>query len=202
MRWQNLFDDLETQLLLEREAEADDRRIEAERLRAARLTLADRLRSSTVRAGVRIRLVDGTSVALRRLHSGADWLAGEELLASGAVVGCVIPLLAVAALELAPADSSRPRCEDRDRADFADDRAPVLSPTAERLTLAIVLGDLARRRLPVTAMTSIGRSHGTIDRVGADHFDLAMHDAGTPRREDAVRVIAVTPFAQLRLVRF
>ena len=46
-----------------------------------------------------------------------------------------------------------------------------------------------------------GIIHGTIDRVGRDHLDIAVHERGTPRRESEVRQHRVVPLAQLRLVR-
>jgi hypothetical protein len=38
---------------------------------------------------------------------------------------------------------------------------------------------------------------GTIDRAGADHLDLALHDAGSPRRARAVTGFRVVPFASV-----
>jgi hypothetical protein len=43
--------------------------------------------------------------------------------------------------------------------------------------------------------------HGTIDRVGRDHLDLAVHEAGQSRRQSAVQQYRVIPLDQLLLVR-
>ena len=50
-------------------------------------------------------------------------------------------------------------------------------------------------------MLASGEVHGTIDRVGRDHVDLAVHDRGEPRREGAVREVRIVPLAALLLVR-
>ena len=55
------------------------------------------------------------------------------------------------------------------------------------MTFGFVLRDLVRRRVGVVVRLSSGRAlTGTIDRAGADHFDLALHEPGTPRRADAI----------------
>jgi hypothetical protein len=79
---------------------------------------------------------------------------------------------------------------------------PAVSLSA-RLGLAFVLRDLCRRRGAVDVSTaSEERLHGTIDKVGRDHLDLAEHEAGVPRRSAAVGRIRILPFDGLLLVRF
>jgi hypothetical protein len=63
------------------------------------------------------------------------------------------------------------------------------------------LRDLCRRRRAVDLDLLTGAIHGTIDRVGRDHVDLALHERGTPRRESEVTQHRIVPLAQLRLVR-
>ena len=72
---------------------------------------------------------------------------------------------------------------------------------SRRLGLAFVLRDLCRRRQSVELVMSDGVTRGTIDRVGRDHLDLAVHEAGTARRESLVSHYRVVPFARLLLVR-
>jgi hypothetical protein len=70
-----------------------------------------------------------------------------------------------------------------------------------RLGLAFVLRDLCRRRRQVEVLTADGVLVGTIDRVARDHVDLAVHEAGTPRRESAVRDVLMLPMTRILLVR-
>jgi hypothetical protein len=71
-----------------------------------------------------------------------------------------------------------------------------------RLGIGRLLRALARDRAPVTAFLADGASlHGTIDRVGADFLDMAVHAAGEARRRRAVldvRLVALTHLAALR----
>jgi hypothetical protein len=222
VRWDNLFNDLSVQLENELDAEDTDLRAEEERLRLGRLILRDRL-SSLARAddlGVRgvlhLRLVSGQTVTVRPQTFGRDWLAGElagELV--GDLVGdladnlarahapgsaasmarlaaCVIPLAAIASVTLQPAQvqetlTSEPESSAR---------------LTDRIGLSFVLRDLCRRRQQVELHTAQGLVTGTIDRVGQDHFDLAVHERGTVRRAGEVRELRLLPFAQVHLVRF
>ena len=66
------------------------------------------------------------------------------------------------------------------------------------MTLGYLLRDLARRRTPMRLGLCDGEAlHGTIDRAGADHFDLAVHDSGQPRRAASVRAFRIVPFTAL-----
>ncbi|MEI5584940.1 MULTISPECIES: hypothetical protein [unclassified Agromyces] len=196
MRWDLLFDDLESQLDREQRDEERALALESERLRLARLALRDRLMAMAAadddRAGVRIELAGGTTLRLRPTTFGRDWLSGTIVGAGerggpGATAQCVVPMAAIAAVSAG-----------RRQVDDSLDRVPDSSTrVAERIGLAFVLRDLGRRRLPVETEALDGRHHGTIDRVGLDHLDLAMHDPGTPRRERDVRGYRIIPFARL-----
>jgi hypothetical protein len=198
MRWDNLFDDLESQLEQELGAEEADVGAEEERLRLGRLTLRDRLIAIT-RPGdggaeqLRLALRDGAIVTVAVGSVGRDWLVGELI---GARRGsCVVPLTAVSGLLPTPEQLARSVA-----ADAAKEPAVSLSA---RLGLAFVLRDLCRRRAAVDVSTVSGeRLHGTVDRVGRDHLDLAEHESGVPRRAGAVGRIRILPFSELVLVRF
>jgi hypothetical protein len=43
--------------------------------------------------------------------------------------------------------------------------------------------------------------HGTIDRVGEDFLDLALHPAGELRRRDDVRGVSAVPLNAMTAVR-
>lgn len=196
MRWENLFDDLEGQLEHELDAEAVDLRAEEERLRLGRLSLRDRLRSlhrSQGRAGtpVTMSLIDGRLVAIMPLTFGKDWLSGDLLDGGAGRVQCIVPLSAIASVQFQRSQLD-PSLDSAD----GDDQ-----PLAARLGLAFALRDLCRRRRAVDLELLVGRVHGTIDRVGRDHFDLAVHDPGSARREREVTQYRSIPFSQLLLVR-
>ncbi|MES2171323.1 MAG: hypothetical protein V4479_11470 [Actinomycetota bacterium] len=191
-RWTNLFDDLAAQL--EHDLIADDVALqsEEERLRLGRLSVRDRLAAVAASgAPVTIALIDSRSVAVRVATMGRDWFAGD--LANGASrrSQVVIPFSALAAIELdaAAVDGS------------LDGREESAEQLTARLGLSFVLRDLCRRRVAVLVVLRGGDAHGTIDRVGRDHFDLAMHDSDAPRRRDVVSGFRVVPFAELVMLR-
>jgi hypothetical protein len=194
MRWESLFEDLEGQLEQELDAEELELRAEEERLRIGRMTLRDRVVAAAHfgdgETAVELSLADGSFLALRLSTYGRDWLAGESTGELGRHGPVIVPVTAVAALSL--------------RSDLVSSSleiAPAGPPLAERLGLAFVLRTMCRRRRAVELTLPGGRLHGTIDRVGRDHLDLAVHEPGTSRRPEAVRQICVVPFAQVLLVR-
>jgi hypothetical protein len=198
MRWDNLFDDLESQLEQELTAEEVDLQAEEERLRLARLGVRDRLRSLASAAAsddrtLHLIVADGSRVAIAPATFGRDWVAGELLEESGRRPQCVVALDAVDGVILS-----------RDQVlGSLDGSGTEESPSAlsARLGLAFVLRDLCRRRQPVEVRLRDGRLHGTIDRVGRDHIDLAVHEPGTPRRESAVSEYRIVRMGQIVLVR-
>jgi hypothetical protein len=198
MRWDNLFDDLESQLEQELTAEEVDLQAEEERLRLARLGIRDRLRSLAAARAVegqtlRLSLADGTRVSIAPATFGRDWLAGELLEESGRRPQCILPLDSVAAISLT---------RDQVLASL-DESGGEESPSAlsARLGLAFVLRDLCRRRQPVELRLRDGRTHGTLDRVGRDHVDLAVHEPGVSRRESAVTEHRIVRLSEIVLVR-
>jgi hypothetical protein len=189
VRWDDLFADLEGQLEQELGAEDLDLAAEEERLRLGRLGLRDRL-AALAGEPLALEVRDGSRVELRVETIGRDWISGST--AGSRHRSCVVPLDAIA--------SVLPGAE-RIAASLA---APSAHPDAlsRRLGLPFVLRDLCRRRAPVDLTTATRALHGTIDRVGRDHLDLAEHDPGEPRRAGAVRAIRILPFSALLLVRF
>lgn len=193
MRWDRFFDDLEDQLASEWEAERVALDTEAERLRLSRVALRERVAALIDRERgtppPSFELTDGTVLAAEVSAAGADWvgLAPTDSRA-GAVVA---PLSAITGIGMPHADllhSARP--------------AASRSPLTERLTFGFVLRDLVRRRVTVTVHQVGARVlSGTIDRAGVDHFDLAVHDPGEPRRTQAVTAHRIVPFPAVAWIR-
>lgn len=191
MRWDRFFEDLEDQLDSEWEAERAALDTEAERLRLSRVSLRERMvalggdpRDHTMH------LVDGDPVRGRVTRVGADWLAavaGDGRIATAIIV----PLWAIADVT-APADAL-----------LASVRgAEAGTALSQRMGFGFVLRDLVRRRIPVSVQIAAGRTlTGTVDRAGADHLDLALHDPGAPRRPENITGYRIVPFAAVRAVR-
>ena len=198
MRWENLFDDLETQLERELTAEELDLEVEEERLRLGRLSLRDRLVSlhesqhgSAYR--IAVTLANGELLVLHPVSFGRDWFSADLAADGGRQLQCIVPLGALVGVALDPALVPRSL-----GAATAPDGHPSLSA---RLGLTFVLRDLCRRRRAVDLVLPAGQLHGTLDRVGRDHVDLAVHDRGAARREREVREIRIVPLPALQLVR-
>ena len=195
MRWDNLFDDLEGQLENELNAEDLELRAEEERLRLGRLALRQRL--TGVLAGpaaspvLRVVLVDGQTLSVRPTTFGRDWLAADLLEAGAGTPQCILPFGAIAAVVL-HTDQVAPSL-----AKVADEPARMV----DRIGLPFVLRDLCRRRKSLQIRTGVGQVTGTIDRVGRDHIDVAVHAAGTLRRASEVQQLRIVPIPQIQLVR-
>lgn len=190
VRWDSFFQDLEDQLSAEWDAERAALDSEAERLRIARLALRDRLRAL---AGgddpLAVELADGTRHELSVAAVGADWIAARSRTAPGGVL--LVPFAALTAV-----GAAEPVLLRSARAVAVPDRM------ADRITLGFALRDLARRRVPVTVGVIGGRAiTGTLDRVGADHLDLALHALDEPRRPAEVAGFRIVPTTAVAWVR-
>jgi len=192
VHWDRLFEDLEGQLASEWESERAALDAESERLRISRLDLRDRLRmlcgagASTV-----IDVASGARVRVRLRALGADWIAAATVEAEGARRAPSTRIIPLSAIRSLGVDHGLLLAS----LDGPDAEAVALR---ERMSLGFVLRDLARRRIAVRVFRSDGSElQGTIDRAGADHLDLALHDAGTARTIAAVRDFRVVPFAAL-----
>jgi hypothetical protein len=187
VRWDELFADLEGQLEHGLGAEEREAQLEEERLRVGRASLRDRIAAvATGGDPLGVRLVDGARLDLVPRTVGRDWASGDL---SGSAAQVVLPLQAVAALLPTPAQVER-------------SLEPVAVGTVtDRISLAFVLRDLARRRRILQLTTLGGVLTGTVDRVGRDHLDVAVHPADAFRRDSAVSRIEVLALSRLLLVR-
>jgi len=178
VRWELLFADLEA-FAEGAERSAFDAEV-ADRARAERsvLTLADRLRGH-LGGALAFRLLTGERVRGRLADVGPDWVLLDD---GGSVL---LPLAAVGGVE----GLSR----------LAEPAAGVLARTAR---MNLVLRRLSRDRAAVRlVLLDSSTLTGTIDRVGADHLDLAQHAPDEPRRAATVRGVAVVRLGALAMVR-
>ncbi|TKJ32090.1 hypothetical protein [Blastococcus sp. CCUG 61487] len=182
MRWQQLFADLEARFEAEQEAAERADLPSRVRLEQGAVRLVDRLRGAVgTTVGLLCRGAGQVSGELTEV--GPDWLLltddrGREcLVASGAVV-------AVAGLGR--------------RTAVVEDDGPVRS----RLDLRRALRGLARDRAAVQLVLDDGTAlTGTIDRVGADHVELAEHAADLHRRAEAVQGVRAVVIDAVAVVR-
>jgi hypothetical protein len=181
VRWDQLFADLESQL--EAEGAAEHRAEVADRTRReqAALTVLDRLaayRGHRIQLGVAgVGRIEGGLVDV-----AAEWLLVEEQPGQPSLVPARswIWLTGIGPLAAVPPGSSM----------------------ARRLGLSSALRALAQQRRPVRVrLTESAEATGTIDRVYADHFDLAEHPADAPRRAADVIGVRLLPVRSVAMVR-
>ncbi|WP_456845986.1 hypothetical protein [Cellulomonas sp. P5_C6] len=172
MRWEALFADMEAQLAAGRLADVRADVAELARAERASVGLDARVLSSVGRP-VRVLVVGGDTVEGDLVDATTEWL----LVATSPVRRALVPLGAVAAVD-----------------GLAEHAAPATGAVGARLRLGHALRALARDRVVVRVDAGGAELTGRIERVGADHLDLA--DVGGAGRG----AWAVT-FATLRVVR-
>lgn len=174
MRWDRLFEDLEGQLrdeeLAQRDADVVDR-IRAER---SRIGLGDRLRRH--RGPIHLVLARGRLIVGDLLDAGAGWVLVQD----GARGRALVPTDGIVEIEgLGWAGSDR-------------------QGVCASLGLGHPLRAFARDRAVVEIEDVIGRSLvGTIDAVGADAFEVALHPRDEPRRPANVSRRPTIPFGAI-----
>ena len=194
MRWDSLFDDLEGQLAREKSLEESDLAAEEERLRLGRLDLRERLIAvHAASAGTRYRVAatvrGGSRVTLHPTSFGRDWMLAD-LTEGSRSVSCILPLAAVQSVSLTPGQTR--------------DSLVAVTPTeapriSDRLGLSFVLRDLCRRRRYVQVESVDSSVRGTIDRVGRDHLDVAVHEP--PRRAAFIDEVRLVSFDDMLMVK-
>lgn len=212
MRWESLFEDLEGQLEREFSAEQRDLGAQEERVRLSQLSMIKRLESQNLWSAshrsdpLRLALTNGEQISLRLDTTGADWISGSIDDGSSDCVRGLIPVNAIDSV------SWRPVAIEASLA-----LAEVRPSNLRRLELRFALRDLCRRRYRVRVALNGGSSTGesasgsyvggaplggTIDRVGNDHLDLAIHDSSTARRDSSVHEIRMVALRSIVIVRF
>jgi hypothetical protein len=177
MRWEQLFEDLASQLEHMSQAERDSEIADRTRAELARVSILDRLRASVGR-NITCALSEGGVVRGRLDRVGADFV-----LLTQAHGETLVPLSAMALLEGVGQGAVS---------------ADVAGRVVSRLGLAAVLRSLARDRS--TVRLRIGGDRvlvGTVQRVGSDFLELAVHDAEESPRRGTVRATPLVPLEGL-----
>ncbi len=192
MTWDALFDDLTEGLESEWEYERAARDAERKRLRVAQTTWHTRLQALvTEREPVAVTLCDARVLSGTLVGFGADWAALSHATAQTLHV---LPDHAVLSFIMQP-ETARASIEAVVSAPNASETRPTL---ASRMTLGYLARDLARRRVAVTVNAGMAwQQHGTIDRAGVDHLDLAVHERDTPRRSRAIGAMHLVRFEHI-----
>lgn len=181
-RWDGLFADLEAQAAAAESAERAAEVEERTRGELAGLGAVDRLRAADGTA-VRLRIAGAGNLSGVVRRVGPDWL----LLAEDAGREAVVPLAAVLGVRGLSRYSAVPGT------------AGVVS---SRLGLRSALRGLARDRSAVRLELTDGTGlSATVDRVGADFVEVAVHAPGEARRRRDVADVELVPFAALAVVR-
>lgn len=178
-RWDHLFADLDAQADA---LAARDRALEVGELARAeisRLALVDRL-APAVGTSIVARSRGGVRFAGTVRQVGPDWVLLDE----GQGREVVLSLDNVVSVTGVGRSTSPP---------------PGPQP---RLGFARVLRGLARDRSPIRVHLVDGSVlDGTIDRVGRDFVELAVHGAGEVRRRSEVRTVEILPQRAISAVR-
>lgn len=168
MRWERLFDDLEARLEAEERAAVEGEVADLVRAERARLPIRDRLRAHQGEPLTWFLVTGDPALTGRLLDVGADWV----LIATGSGEW-LVPLAAVQSV-----------------AGLSRITAPDAGEVARRLGIGVILRGLSRDRAVIRVLLRGSQQVvGTIDRVGADHFDVAVHPDDEPRRERVVREV-------------
>ncbi len=193
MRWERLFAELEARFEELSDEQVDAELADRERVAVGTITALERL-AGALDQSVRFTLAGGGTITGILRSVGPDWL----LVAEGAQRDCLVPWRSVTVAQgltaaTGPALTGLDLRLDLRRAlrGLARDRAPV------QLAVAGWSGDGGS---PIAAGTSVELT-GTIDRVGADFLEIALHAAWEPRRASAVRSVALVPLPSILLVR-
>lgn len=173
MRWEALFADMEAQLDAARTADLVVEVAELTRAERATVSLFDRLRAARGEP-LTVRTHGGEQVTGVLRDAATQWILLDAQGRSS-----LVPLGAVTAVRGLTRHS-----------------AGAAGVVERRLTLGHALRALARDRAVVQVVTDGGELTGRVERVGADHLDLAVGHVETRDGEPWA-----VPFAAIRVVR-
>lgn len=184
MRWEQLFNDLDARFGELADAEMMAELADRQRVAAGAISVVERV-SGAVGRPIRIRTTAGVTISGTLRQVGPDWLLLQE--APGREV--VLALRAATIIEGLSAATG-----------------PAIKGIELRLNLRYALRGMARDRAPIALVVCGGAGPhtevtGTIDRLGADFLELALHAPWEPRRAASVRSIVLVPLSAIVLVR-
>lgn len=170
----NFFSDLELQLEHDVDAELESQLHDYERERLSQLTIMDRLSSLTQQStSLKLSLKTEDVLDVQLLRHGKDWIAVHITAPTHLTGEAVIPVWSVeqvmlpSSLALASIGTAYGEVTDRDIDQLS--RAPRV---IDRISFAVVLRDIARRRKLVTLIAHRHHPETVIDLVASDHIDL------------------------------
>jgi hypothetical protein len=180
MRWDDLFESLDRQFEELLDAAEDAEQADRTRVAFGGVSATERM-SAAVGATVRLRLTGDRQVTGVLDRVGPDFL----LLHESATVDLLVAWSAVAWVE-----------------GLSRRTGPGLGTVDTRFDLRKAVRSVARDRAAVTVHTTHGTElSGTVDRVGADFFELAAHAAWETRRSGAVQGVVLVPLRAVMLIR-
>ena len=182
MRWDDLFEDMEAQLEQARVRLVEQEAVETARAELSRLTLLERLAAH--RDGpVRLRPARGDTLEGELADVGSGWVVVRER-----HLQHLVPLHSVVWWEGLPR-----------RFEVLPERS-----TIRRLGMGHVLRALSTARVHVRVVlqdeSRHGEIEGTVDAVGQDFFDVAMHPQDQFRRRSSVTAVRTVGFHAVALV--
>jgi len=188
MRWEQLFGDLAARFDDLADADLMAELADRQRVAAGTISMVERIAGALGRP-IRLRTVAGITVTGTLRRVGPDWL----LLQEGPGREVVLALRATTIVEGLSAATG-----------------VAMTGIERRLNLRHALRGLARDRSPIALVVSGGVGEpaalytevtGTIDRIGADFLEMALHAPWEPRRTASVRSIVLVPLEAIVLVR-
>ncbi len=188
MRWEQLFSDLDARFDELADAEMMAELADRQRVAAGAVSMVERIAGAAGRS-IRVRTTAGIAVTGTLLRVGPDWL----LLQEGPGRQALLALAATTIVEGLSWETGAP-----------------LHGVGLRLNLRHALRGLTRDRSPVALVVCGGVGEptslyteitGTIDRLGSDFLELALHAPWEPRRATSVRAVVLVPVPAVVLVR-
>jgi len=188
MRWEQLFTDLDARFEELADADMMAELADRQRVAAGAISMVERI-SGALGHQIRVRTNVGITVtgALRKV--GPDWL----LLSEGPGCETVLAARAITVVEGLLAATGVP-----------------ITSLGLRLNLRFALRGLARDRSPVALVVAGGVGDpvglateltGTIDRIGADFLEIALHAPWELRRAASVRAVVLVPLTAVVFIR-